>query len=1117
MSSTSNYNAITNLVETVIDYLIVDTAQIDTAIVENLDCNVGVIDTLTSTTATLSSANIPTLTSTTAGITTANITTENTTTSNITNLNTNSIQANPNSSAIQIYTSHTGVFSLGNTSNTNGIRMNNKLQMATDKQIEITPTGHLACETIRGYSFGNAVSLYLSQTGAISFGNSSGGGITINDNTTIGTGKKITTPAILVSGLTGLKIVLTDGSGNLISSSWTDTEFSRLTANNAFSGNNSFSGTSTFNNTILGNTLTGTTTGSSISLFGTTTAGITIGGSSSGITLGDNVSLGTNDNLTLSGTGKITTPAILVSGLTGLKIVLTDGSGNLISSSWTDTEFSRLTANNAFSGNNSFSGTSTFNNTLLGNTLTGTTTGTAISLFGTSTSTISFGNLSGGIFSINPNTTMNGNLTLASGKTITLNATGGQILCDLYTGTATGTAISLFGTSTSTISLGNLSGGVFTINPNTQLNGTLTLSSGKNLTLSSTGNLICNTLQGTATSSTISLYSNITTGGIINFGTGLAGSSSLNIATLLLNGIITIGNSSFNPATNTGYVVCHMPLYVNQDFNLALGKNIITSSTSKVYCNVYTGTSTSSNLSWGESGDTGTLTIYKTTTFSGGNSTFGTIITNTISATATNSTATLFGNITNGSVSIAGALTDGNLLVGFGMRNYGIRLGSTSYNSATDTGYIDLLLPVNVQYNITMATTNKILCNSYQGRTSNSNVSLFTETSGALNTITIGNTSASSTTINTPVILATGKTLTTSTTGSILCPTYNSTSATQALTIGSTNTTANVSIATGLTTGVLVLGSGGAFSTNYSASDLYIQTSAGSDRNLYANTIRATTYLTIVQGASLYSTTLTQDIKIGAGLTTGNLFLSNLGATTGYVAINSKFRQSRTITAFTYSSFWNVATGSANNVFQSSPLVASAMPPIYANAQTDIWSVWESNANGEACFIAQNGETTIICNPCDQFALHFQDEDSMGVADGFKMDLDGVITTVSDRRLKRDINPIPVGSDLLDKLSLLEYINYKKKAPTEEKYYKNGKLRQKYQKIRKGLIAQDVKKIFPEVVEKEGEYHMMKYAEVDIYFNMGVQELIKRDKEKQVIIDDLTARLVRLEQILLNP
>ena len=121
-----------------------------------------------------------------------------------------------------------------------------------------------------------------------------------------------------------------------------------------------------------------------------------------------------------------------------------------------------------------------------------------------------------------------------------------------------------------------------------------------------------------------------------------------------------------------------------------------------------------------------------------------------------------------------------------------------------------------------------------------------------------------------------------------------------------------------------------------------------------------------------------------------------------------------------------------------------------------------------------------------------------------------------------------MGSDLLDKLSLIEYVNYKKKAPTEEKYYKNGKLRQKYQDIHKGLIAQDVKQIFPEVVEKEGEYHMMKYAEVDIYFNMGVQELIKRDKEKQqelikrdkekqVQIDDLTTRLEKLELLLLPP
>jgi hypothetical protein len=194
------------------------------------------------------------------------------------------------------------------------------------------------------------------------------------------------------------------------------------------------------------------------------------------------------------------------------------------------------------------------------------------------------------------------------------------------------------------------------------------------------------------------------------------------------------------------------------------------------------------------------------------------------------------------------------------------------------------------------------------------------------------------------------------------------------------------------------------------------------------------------------------------------------------------------------------------------------MPPIYTLSADDYWSVWESDSQSEGSFIAQNGNTTVICNPGDNSAFHWQDEDNITVASGFKFSTAGVMSTSSDRRLKRDINPIIVGgNDLLDKLSLIEYVTYKKKAPTEEKYYKNGKVRQKYQDIHKGMIAQDVKKIFPEVVEKDGEYHMMKYAEVDIYFNMGVQELIKRDKEKQILIDDLTTRLAKLELLLSPP
>ena len=155
MSSTSNYNAITNLTETIIDYLVADTAEINNAVVENLDCNVGIIDTFYSTTGTLTSANIPTLTSTT---------------SIITNLNTNNIQPTPTSSTVSLYTTGTGLLILGNTSNTNSIAIDSSALLATNKNLTLQGTG------------------------------------------------KITTPNILVSGLTASKIVKTDASDNFVSS-----------------------------------------------------------------------------------------------------------------------------------------------------------------------------------------------------------------------------------------------------------------------------------------------------------------------------------------------------------------------------------------------------------------------------------------------------------------------------------------------------------------------------------------------------------------------------------------------------------------------------------------------------------------------------------------------------------------------------------------------------------------------------------------------------------------------------------------------------------------------------------------------------------------------------------
>lgn len=105
----------------------------------------------------------------------------------------------------------------------------------------------------------------------------------------------IITPSIRVNNLTGSRIVLTDASDNLISSSFTDTDFARLAANNTFSGT-----TNTFSNTV---------------------------------------------NLSTS---------------TASKILLTDGSKNIISSSYSDTDFARLAGINVFTQPNKFESLLTF-------------------------------------------------------------------------------------------------------------------------------------------------------------------------------------------------------------------------------------------------------------------------------------------------------------------------------------------------------------------------------------------------------------------------------------------------------------------------------------------------------------------------------------------------------------------------------------------------------------------------------------------------------------------------------------------------------------------------------------------------------------------------------------
>ena len=1131
MSSTSNYNAITNLTETIIDYLVADTAEINNAVVENLDCNVGIIDTFYSTTGTLTSANIPTLTSTT---------------SIITNLNTNNIQPTPTSSTVSLYTTGTGLLILGNTSNTNSIAIDSSALLATNKNLTLQGTG------------------------------------------------KITTPNILVSGLTASKIVKTDASDNLVSSLYDETTLPvstpQQTALNlkADLNNPTFTtgiGLTSGNITISSgnlncNTIRAVSTGATISLFSTSTGAINFGNffSSNPFTISTDVVLSISRSLTLSGVGKITTPGVLVSGLTASRIVKTDASKNLVSSSYDETTLPvstpQQTALNlkADLNNPTFTtgiGLSSGNITissgnLICNTIQPVTVGATVSLYTTSTGLVILGNSS----NTNP-FSVDSSLSIGINKNLSLSGTGKITTPSILVSGLTASKLVLTDASKNLVSSAydetslpvstptqtalnlkaNINAPIFTTS--------IGLTSG-NLTISS-GKILNNTYTGLTTSSNLSLGESGDTGALIIYKDTYVGTSAIsrgfvcntyyahlptNSISFGLNqtsGNIILGNSV--PASDSG------TLTINKNMTVASGKSVtltsgnLTLSSGKILNDVYTGTSSGTYFSLGESGDAGTIQSFR-------NLYIGTQASNKIlycnlfyAHVATDSIS--FGlNQTSGSITIGNstpASDTGTLFINKNMtvstgKSIAISTGTLNCNTYTatttstnfslgqsgDTGVISTTRDL---YIGTIASNKGVICNYFTPLQNTDNLNLSaTQTTGNITIqplatsggITIGNLTSSSDsgtlTINKNTVMPTAKTF--------KCDNYQATSATT-----TTNICAN------LTSGDLYIGSA------QTTGDIFIHNStfvSGGvivcNRPTQIDTIQSFTKTT----ASLYDDMTTSNISVGAGLTTGTL---NLGASSGTAKtqINGKL----TLYGGTTDRTAYMNSSSGNTLFQSGRLTNNYISSTtYANAPTHNWSVWESNtqnvANTEASAIVQNGETTMIISPADSDVLWFLDEDSMNTTtnyawSGWRISTAGVFTLSSDRRLKRNITPL-TEVDILDKLSLLEIVSYKWKPSTPEKEFKNGVLRKKYQERHLGYIAQDVKKIFPDVVEKttEDSYFTIKREDLTTYFHLGVQELIKQNKDQKTQIEtillevdtlkrekiDLLERLVKIEQIL---
>ena len=122
---------------------------------------------------------------------------------------------------------------------------------------------------------------------------------------------------------------------------------------------------------------------------------------------------------------------------------------------------------------------------------------------------------------------------------------------------------------------------------------------------------------------------------------------------------------------------------------------------------------------------------------------------------------------------------------------------------------------------------------------------------------------------------------------------------------------------------------------------------------------------------------------------------------------------------------------------------------------------------------------------------------------GYVNDSNGAWVSTSDKKLKKDIEPMAPVLDRLDRLKPSRY-RFKTQEEDEPRSY--------------GFIAQDVEALFPDMVSNEKEQLGLNYSDFAVLSVKAVQELrAEKDREladKQGEIDDLKARLAKLEEVL---
>jgi hypothetical protein len=703
--------------------------------------------------------------------------------------------------------------------------------------------------------------------------------------------------------------------------------------------------------------------------------------------------------------------------------------------------------------------------------------------------------------------TINKLVSLPANKTITLNSTGGAVLSPAFNSTSATQDLTIGGTSTSgDINIGSSQGlfGNITLGNSSPFFDFGSLYINKSTVIDTLKSLFCNSYQSISESSSAILFGQMTTGNI-TFGAGQT------------TGNITIGNATASSDSGT----------------LTLNKNIVVATSKSLACDTFTGnnattaislfgTTTASNISLGAgqtsgnitlghatpASDSGTLTLNKNIVVATGKSltmsSTGNLITDNIRGTGISTSPSVFSTTTTGSVALCSAQTSGN-----------ITIGNTTPASDSGTLTINKRITLAQSKNITLGNLGYIYTNNLNCVGSGDTVSLFESTTTGFITIgnsmtgadmRIGNITAASDlgtlTINKNTTMGTGKDLLFSSTGRIRVDRI----------VGSTPLTSDINI--------------GYTDTLYTATiQLNQNVNVASNRTLQSPIYNSTSATTLLE---IGKTNTTANINIGASLTSGDVNISNV-ASTGLTTIGGKVRISKAAT--TREMWFN--TGSGTTLFSSAALLNKQLSSnIYTGAPTEDFAVWEANAlptPGDASFIAQNGSATIICNPGDavistaNYSLFWIDEDDMTTAsnwtatNGWKITVTGAISALSDARTKHNIQTIDK-AEILDKLENIDIVSFQKIRPPQV-----TRETKKYDCVHRGYTAQDLQANgFDEVVTADESGTLsVNYSDMNLYWFSGVQKLIKQNKEQQkqideqkLLIDNLTTRLARLEQIL---